>query len=416
MPGAELHIETLVLHGAYAPEPATGAAAPPIFQSTSFAHRTAEELEAVFAGREAGFVYTRIGNPTLASFERRMAVLEDGIAAVSCASGMAAISAVALTLAGAGDEIVSGASVFGGTHSLFKHGLSRYGITTRFVEATDVEAYRRAIGERTRLVFVETIGNPRLDVPDLAALAAAAHANGVPLVVDNTLTTPVLLRPKTLGADIVVHSTSKFINGHGTAVGGVVVDCGAFDWSQARYAHLRRFYDRVGGLAFTAALRQRVLRELGFCCSPFNAFLTAIGVESLVVRVERHCSNALAAAEFLSGDARVEEVRYPGLPAHREHELARRQFGERYGALLTLRLGAKERCFRFINGLKRAQNLANLGDAKTLVIHPASTICRGADEGERRAMGVTDDLVRFSIGIEHVDDIVEDIDASLALL
>lgn len=412
----KLHIETQLIHGAYAPDEETGATTLPIFQSTSFAYKTAEGLEAVFAGREAGFVYTRINNPTLDLFERRMTVLEDGLAAVSCSSGMAAISCTVLTLAGTGDEIVSGNSIFGGTYSLFDHTLKRYGITTRFVESTDVEAYRDAITDQTKLIFVETIGNPKLDVPDVAAIAEIAKERGVVMVVDNTVTTPVLVQPKKLGADIVIHSTSKYINGHGNAIGGIIIDCGTFDWSNSRYDHLKPFYDRVKNFTFIASLRNQVYRDLGCCFSPFNAFLMSVGVESLAVRMERHCSNAFRVAEFFSAHPKVDEVRYPGLDSHPNHEAARRQFNDRYSALLTLRLGTKDKCFRFINSLKRVQNLANLGDAKTLVIHPASTFCIDANDEERRAMGVTDDLVRFSIGLEHIDDILSDIDESLKKL
>ncbi|NQT94588.1 MAG: O-acetylhomoserine aminocarboxypropyltransferase/cysteine synthase [Lentisphaerae bacterium] len=408
-----MHVETKLLHGAFTPEETTGATALPLFQSTSFAYESAEELEAVFAGREAGFVYSRIQNPTLDRFERRMTVLEDGLASVSCASGMAAISTTVLALAGSGDEIVSGNSVFGGTYSLFAHTLARYGITTRFVETTDADAYRRAVNDRTKLIFVETLGNPKLDVPDIVAIAKVAEEHGIVLVVDGTATTPVLCRPKELGADIVIHSTSKYINGHGNAVGGIIVDCGSFDWGSPRYSHLKPFHDRLRHFAFAACLRNRVHRDLGCCFSPFNAFLMSIGIESLAVRMERHCTNARHVAEHLARDPRVGEVRYPGLAKHPDREVAERQFGDRYGALLTLRLETKDRCFKFMNALKRILNLANLGDAKTLVVHPASTFCRDAGEEEREAMGVTDDLVRLSIGIEHVDDIIEDIDQAL---
>jgi O-acetylhomoserine (thiol)-lyase len=408
-----MHLETKLLHGAYAPEEKTGATSLPIFQSSAFAYESAEQLESVFAGRAPGFVYSRINNPTLDRFERRMTALEEGLASVACASGMAAISTTALALAGAGDEIVSGNSIFGGTYSLFAHTLPRYGITTRFVETTDVDAYRDAITDRTRLIFVETIGNPKLDVPDIEAIAAVAREHGIVLVVDNTVTTPVLCRPKALGADIVIHSTSKYINGHGNAIGGTIVDCGTFDWGTPRYAHLKEYHDRVRQFAFVASLRNRVHRDLGCCFTPFNAFLMSIGMESLALRMERHCSNAAAVAEVLSRDARVEHVRYPGLPAHPNHKVAGRQFDDTYGALLTLQLGTKARCFKFINALQHVQNLANLGDAKTLVIHPASTFCREANDSERNAMGVTEDLVRVSIGIEHVDDICEDITQAL---
>ncbi len=408
-----LHLDTRLLHGANEPDASTGATVPAIVQSAAFAYETAEGLEAVFAGRAPGYVYSRIANPTVAQFERRIAALEEGRGALACASGMAAISAAALGLAGAGDEIVSGNSVFGGTYSLFAKTLARLGIVTRFVEATDVSAYRRAITDRTRLIFVETIGNPKMDVPDLAAISAVAREHGVALVVDNTVTTPLLLQPKTLGADLVVHSTTKFINGHGNAIGGILVDTGTLDWSHPRYAHLQTLQKRVGGMAFLVYLRNRLVRDLGSGLSPFNAFLMSIGVESLGVRMERHCSNAQRVANFLSRHPRVIETRYPGLAIHSDHALAARQFQNRFGAVLTLRLADKAQCFRFINGLERARNLASLGDAKTLVIHPASTICRELDADERRAVGVTEDLIRMSVGIEHPDDILADLENGL---
>ncbi len=411
-----MHIETELLHDAYAPDPETGATVPPLYQSSSFAYESAEQLEKVFAGRDAGYVYTRINNPTLDQFERRMTALEKGLASVSCASGMAAISTTVLALAGAGDEIVSGNSIFGGTYSLFAHTLSRYGIRTRFVETTDVEAYRQAISDRTKVIFVESIGNPKLDVPAIDLISAVAREKNVVLVVDNTVTTPVICKPRALGADIIVHSTSKYVNGHGNAIGGIIVDCGTFDWTSDRYAHMKELAERVRSFAFMASLRTRFHRDLGCCFSPFNAFLMSMGVESLALRVERHCSNALSVARMLASDSRVESVCYPGLEQHPDHDVARSQFGSMFGGLLTLRLGSKERCFRFINGLKLAQNVANLGDAKTLVIHPASTFCRDAADEECVAMGVSDDLVRLSVGLEHRDDIIADIDQSLSLV
>ena len=411
-----LHPETQLIHGGYSPDPETGATTVPISQSASFAYPTARHMENVFAGRDAGYTYSRINNPTLAQFEKRLTVLEDGLGAVSCSSGMAAITATILALAGTGDEIISGNSIFGGTYSLFDYTLARYGITTRFVESTDTDAYRAAVTDRTRAIFVETIGNPKLDVPDIAAIATIAKEHGIALIVDNTVTTPLLLRPRSLGADVVVHSTSKYVNGHGNAIGGIIVDTGSFDWSSPRYPHLGPFHSRVRNFAFLALLRNRIHRDIGCCCSPFNAFLMSIGIESLGVRMERHCSSAMGIAETLASDGRVKDVRYPGLTAHPDHETARRQFDGRYGALLTFRLGSKERCFRFIDGLQHAQILANLGDAKTLVIHPASTFCRDADAEQRTAMGVTDDLVRLSIGLEYFDDIMDDIDQALGRL
>ncbi len=407
------NLETQIIQNAHAPDPASGTAASSLDQNTAYAYESAEALEDVFAGRAPGYVYSRIGNPTVASFERRMAQLEDGLGAVACASGMAAISTAVMALAGAGDEIIAGNSLFGGTWSLFTQTLPRFGITTRFVESTDPDAYRRIVTDRTRLIFVETIGNPKLDVPDLAAIATVARRHGVVMVVDNTVTTPLLCRPKSLGADLVIHSASKFINGHGNAIGGVIVDCGIFDWSASRYPHLHDWHKRAGDQALLAYLRNLIRRDLGGCLAPFNAFLLGMGIESLAVRMDRHCVNADRVARFLAADPRVCEVRYPGLENHLGHRMAQRQFGGRYGALITLRLKDKEQCFRFINGLKLARNLANLGDAGTLVIHPASTFCRDLPETARRAVGVSDDLVRLSIGLEHPDDLITDLNQAL---
>jgi O-acetylhomoserine (thiol)-lyase len=407
------HPDTAFLHAAFTPEEQTGCMDYPIYAGTAFAHNTAEGLEALFAGRDAGYVYTRLQNPTLASLERTLTALEGGTGAIACASGMAAISATTLALAASGDEIVAGSSLFGGTFSLFERTLRRCGITPQFVDPTSTQAVRAAINDRTRMVFIETLGNPRLDVPDIAAISEVTRAEGVALVVDSTITTPALLRPGAEGADIVVHSMSKFLNGHGTAISGAIVDTGRFDWSSPRYAHLKPHYTKVREFAFLASLRSQVHRDLGGCISPFNAFLVAMGMESLGVRMERHCTNALRIAEALSSDRRISAVRYPGLPDHPDHAVARRQFVGRFGALLTIRLGSKENCFRFINALKLPRNVANLGDARTLVIHPASTICREATPDQRQAMGVTEDLIRLSIGLEHADDLIADIQQAL---
>ncbi len=416
MTTAPWQLETKVIHGGFEPDEQTGATSAPIVQSTAFAYGSAEDIEAVFAGRDAGFVYSRIANPTVSAFEARITALEDGLGAIAVSSGMAAISSLALALAGSGEEIVAGSSLFGGTYSLFRHTLSRYGIGVRFVDPRNPAAFREAISDATRLVFVETIGNPKLDVPDVAAIAAITRERGVPLVVDSTVTTPLLVQPKRLGADLIVHSTSKFINGHGNAIGGIIVDAGTFDWSNPRFPHLASFRARVGQFALLAALRNRICRDLGCCLAPFNAFLLSMGIETLGVRMERHCANAARLAAFLATHPKVDETGYPGLDTHPDHVLANRQFGGRYGALVTLRLGTKERCFAFVNRLRLARNLANLGDARTLVIHPASTICRDLNEEERLAMGVTEDLVRLSVGIEDPADILGDIEQALDAL
>jgi O-acetylhomoserine (thiol)-lyase len=406
-------LETRLIHGAQAQEQMAGATAPAIVQSTAFAYGSAEEIEAVFAGREAGYVYSRISNPTVGAFEARLTALEDGLGAIAVSSGMAAISSLALALAGSGEEIVAGSSLFGGTYSLFRHTLSRYGIGVRFVDPRNPAAFREAISDATRLVFVETIGNPKLDVPDIAAIAAITRERGIPLVVDSTVTTPLLVQPKRLGADLIVHSTSKFINGHGNAIGGIIIDAGTFDWSSPRFPHLAPFRARVGQFALLAALRNRICRDLGCCLAPFNAFLLSMGIETLGVRMERHCASAARLAAFLATHPKVDETGYPGLDMHPDHVLANRQFSGRYGALVTLTLGTRGRCFDFINRLRLAKNLANLGDTRTLVIHPASTICRDLDEEERLAMGAPEDLVRLSVGIEDPADILGDIEQAL---
>lgn len=416
MSDKDLHIETQFIHGGYEPEKTTGATQAPIFASTAFAYETAESIEDVFAGRDFGYVYSRLNNPTLTTFEARMTLLESGFASLVCSSGMAAISTTVMTLAGQSDEIISGASIFGGTYSLFDRTLPRYGITTKFVEATDVDAYRDAITDKTRLIFVETIGNPRLDVPSIAEIATVAKEHDVVLVVDNTASTPYLVQPASLGADIVIHSTSKFINGNANAIGGVLIDAGSYDWSHPRAERIHEYEERAGKFALMAAMRSLIHRDLGCCLSPFNAFLMSTGIETLGVRMQRHCENAQAVAEWLNADSRVEDTRYIGLDSHPDYEVATTQFGGRYGALLTLRLGTRERSFAFINGLKRAQILANLGDVKTLVVHPESTICRDATEDQQQQMGVTPDLVRVSVGIEHIDDIKADFDESLSKL
>ncbi len=408
-----LHLETQLVHGAGASEPSIEATTPPIVQSTAFTYGSAEKIEAVFAGREAGYVYSRIANPTVAAFEAKMTALEDGVGSIAVSSGMAAISSLVLALAGSGDDIVAGSSLFGGTYSLFQHTLSRYGIRVRFVDPTRPEAFREAIGDATRLVFVETIGNPKLDTPDLAALSAITRELGVPLVVDSTVTTPLLVQPKRLGADLVVHSASKFINGHGNAIGGVLIDAGSFDWASPRFPHLAPYRAKVGRFALLAALRNRIYRDLGCCLAPFNAFLLSMGLESLGVRMERHCENSARVATFLAAHPQVADTGYPGLDSHPGHAVAQRQFAGRYGALLTLKLGTKERGFRFINALRLAKNSANLGDTRTLVLHPASTIYRDFIAEERSAMGAPDDLVRLAIGIEQADDILADLSQAL---
>lgn len=403
----KLRFDTLLIHGGAEPGPA-GATTVPIVQSSSFAHATAEELEDIFRGRRMGQVYTRINNPTNESLERRLTLLEGGIATIATASGMAAITTAVLTIARSGDEILSSSSVFGGTFSLFRDTLSNYGITARFVDPTDIAAVRGGVTEKTRLVFVETIGNPKMDVPDIGAIAAVAREAGVPLLVDATVTTPYLARGKELGADIVLHSTSKFINGTGSAIGGAIVDLGTFNWDSPKFPHFVEFVKKYRNFAFSARARKLIHKDFGACAAPMNSFLLAEGVETLGLRMERHCGNALQLARFLNGHGKVRWVNYPGLPDSPYHAAAERQFGGRFGGILTFGLADKPAAFRFINALTLAKNLANIGDAKTLVIHPASTICADYGPEEKGLMGVTEEMVRVSVGIEAIDDIIED--------
>ncbi len=402
------HLETLMIHGGGRPDTATGAPLPPIAQSNAFSYKSAEQLERVFAGREPGYIYSRIANPTVSFLENRIAFLEGGMAALAAASGMNAISTLAATLCGAGGQIVSSRTIFGGTYSLFSKTLPHLGIETVFADATSPNALAAAISDRCRMVFVETISNPAMDVADLAAIAEVTKKAGVPLVVDSTVTTPYLIRPREFGADLVVHSTSKFINGHGTAIGGILVDSGSFDWRSERHPHLEEFVRKAGPFALMAALRQRYGRDLGGCQSPMNAFLQTVGLETLAVRMDRHCSNTASLATFLKQHPAVRRVGYPGLTDNRFYQLASRQFGGKFGSILTFELANKEQSFRLINSLRLATNLANLGETRTLVIHPASTIFQDCADKEKEIGGVTSGLIRVSVGLEHCEDIIGD--------
>ncbi len=387
-------------------------------QSAAFAHGTAEELEDIFRGRAAGKVYTRLANPTTEALEKRLAALEGGGAVIAAASGMAAITTAVLTILRAGDEILSSSSLFGGTFSLFRDTLSHYGITARFVDPCDPDGFRAAIHERTRLLFVETIGNPKLDVPDIPALAAIAHEAGLPLLADTTVTTPYLAGGARLGADILVCSTTKYINGTGATLGGAtlggaIVDRGVFDWNNPNFPHFNEFHRKFREFAFTARARKLVHKDLGACPAPFNSFLLAEGLQTLGLRMERHCANALALARFLKGHPRVARVNYPGLEDSPHHTVASRLYGGRYGGLVTFGVGDRAAAFRVINRLRLARIAANIGDAKTLVLHPASTICAEYTAEERARLGAAEDLVRVSAGIEDPRDIIEDFRSAL---
>ncbi len=407
-------------------DPTTNARAVPIYATTSYVFNSPEHAANLFALREFGNIYTRLMNPTTDVFERRIADLEGGVAAVATASGQAAETLALLNLARSGESIVSAASLYGGTYTLFEHTLPRLGIRTKFVDANDPSTVAAAIDDTTRAVYVETIGNPKLDVPDFEALSRIAHAAGVPLIVDNTFGTPFLFRPIEHGADIVVHSATKWIGGHGTSIGGVVVDGGTFDWkSSPRFKpfyvdpepayHGIKFAETFGPAAFAIRLRVILLRDLGATLSPFNSFLFLQGLETLHLRIERHSSNALTIARFLEKHPAVTWVSYPGLPPHPTHKLAARYLEGGFGGILTFGVkGGDEAARKVISALKLFSLLANVGDAKSLVIHPWSTTHAQLTETDRLASGVSPDLLRLSVGIEDVEDLREDLDRALA--
>ncbi|MCP4258385.1 MAG: O-acetylhomoserine aminocarboxypropyltransferase/cysteine synthase [Planctomycetes bacterium] len=400
--------DTLSIHGGFHGDSINGATAVPIHQTVSYAYKTAQELADVFHGKAPGYIYTRIANPTTTALEARLTVLEDGIGCIATSSGMAAIASVVMSLTRAGDEIIAATGIFGGTVSLFENTLGRFGVKTNFVDAVDTNQFAKAINDRTKLIFIETIGNPRMDVPDMPAIADIAHKANIPLVVDNTVTTPFLIRPVDFGADIVVHSTSKFINGHGTAIGGAIIDTGNYNWRKGAFNDIRDLSERVGQLAFLANLRNLIYRDLGGCPAPMNSFLMLQGLETLPGRMVKHDKNAWKLAQFLQTHPKVSWVNYPGLTNSKFNDRVTKLFAGRGGGLLTFGLGDKQQSFRFIDSLKLAKNLANLGDAKTLVVHPSSTIFHEFSISEQNKMGVTEDMVRVSVGIEDFEDIKAD--------
>ena len=417
--------ETLAIHAGQKPDPATNARAVPIYATTSYVFNDADHAARLFALQEFGNIYTRIMNPTNGVFEERVAAIEGGVGALAFASGQAAETATILNLARAGDNIVASSSLYGGTYNLFQWTLPKLGITTTFVDGSDPANFAPAIDANTKAIFLETIGNPRLDVPDIAAIADVAHGHGIPLVIDNTFA-PLLCQPIQHGADIVIHSATKWIGGHGTAIGGVVVDGGTFDWkASGRFPdfvepdpsyHGVSYVEAVGNLAFIIKLRVQVLRDTGGALSPFNSFLFLQGLETLPLRIERHASNALTVANWLQQDPRVTWVSYPGLASHPAHANAKRYLKGGFGGVLAFGIrGGREAGKALINNVKLFSLLANVGDAKSLIIHPATTTHQQLSAEDQLSTGVTEDLVRLSIGLEHVDDIIADLDQGLAI-
>ncbi len=420
-----LHLETVALHGGQQPDPTTGARAVPIYQTTSYQFRDTEHAANLFGLKEFGNIYTRLMNPTTDVLEKRIAQLDGGLGALAVASGQSAITLALLNVAQAGDEIVSADNLYGGTYNLFHYTFPRLGVTVKFVRSNDLDAFRAAIGPKTRAVYAESIGNPKLDVADVAGLARVAHEAGVPLVIDNTVS-PWLLRPIDHGADVVVYSATKFIGGHGTSLGGLIVDSGKFDWTNGRFPlvagpepsyHGLDFVEALkplGNIAYIVKARLTLLRDLGPAMSPFNAWLFIQGLETLHLRMPRHAENALAVSSWLEKHPRVAWVSYPGLAASPERERAAKYLGKGAGAILGFGItGGLEAGRRFIDALELVSHLANVGDAKSLAIHPASTTHQQLSAQEQRATGVTPDFIRLSVGIEHVDDIIADLGQAL---
>lgn len=420
----EYGFDTLALHAGQEVDSATTARAVPIYQTTSYVFHDTDHAANLFSLSEFGNIYTRIMNPTTDVFEKRVAALEGGVGALAVSSGQAAETLAILNIAGAGDEIVSAAALYGGTYNLFHYTLPKIGINVKFVDSRDPESFRQAITDKTKALYAETVGNPALDTLDIEAAAAVAHEAGIPLIVDNTMPSPYLIQPLKHGADIVVHSATKFIGGHGTSIGGVIVDGGQFPWDNGKFPeftepdpsyHGLEIYPTLGDLSFILKARVQMLRDYGPALSPFNSFMFVQGLETLPLRMERHSQNALAVAEFLQGHPKVNWVNYPGLSDHPSHELAKKYHREGlYGAILGFGIeGGLEAGRKFIDRLELHSLLANIGDAKSLVIHPASTTHSQLSAEEQQTTGVTDDYIRLSVGLESVDDIIYDLDQAL---
>lgn len=421
MSAENFRFDTIAVHGGQEVDPATNARAVPIYQTTSYVFNNTDHAANLFALKEFGNIYTRIMNPTTDVFEKRVAALEGGVGALALAAGQTAATFAILNIAGSGDEIVSANSLYGGTYNLFNHTLPEVGLKVTFVEPDDPDNFRRAITPKTKAVFIETIGNPKLDVADIETIANVAHEHGIPLIVDNTFATPYLCRPFEWGADIVIHSATKWIGGHGTSIGGIIVDSGKFDWAASgKFPRLTdpdpayhgvSYTEALGPLAYIIRARVRLLRDIGGPVSPFNSFLFLQGLETLHLRMERHVANAQAIAEYLNEHPSVSWVSYPGLPSHPSYELAKKYLPKGPGSVLTFGIkGGTPAALKFIDSLKLFSLLANVGDAKSLVIHPSTTTHQQLTAEEQRETGVTEDMIRLSIGIEDPADLIDDLE------
>jgi O-acetylhomoserine (thiol)-lyase len=420
---AKYHLETLALHAGQKVDSETLSRAAPIYQTTSYCFKDTEHAANLFALKEFGNIYTRLMNPTTDVLEKRLAALEGGVGGLGLSSGQSAIYVSIFNICGAGGHIVSSNSLYGGTVTLFSQTFAKLGIEVSFVDPKDPDNFAKAVKNNTRLIYIETIGNPKNDILQYEKIAAIAHDNGMPVICDNTVATPILFRPFEHGIDIVVHSCTKFIGGHGTSIGGAIVDSGKFDWTNGRYHELTepdpsyhgvKYVESFGPLAYIIKARTQFLRDMGSCMSPFNAFLFLQGLETLHLRMPRHSENALNLAKWLQKQDTVNWVNYPGLESHPDYKLAKRYLPNGQGAILGFGIkGGRQAGIKFINNVKLASHLANIGDSKTLVIHPASTTHQQLTEAEQIAAGVTDDYVRVSVGTEHIDDIIADFDQAL---
>lgn len=424
MPETNLSIETLTLHAGQVPDPTTLSRAVPLYQTTSYVFKSSEHAANLFGLKEFGNIYTRLMNPTTDVLEKRLAALDGGVAALAVASGQAAITYAVLNIAKAGDNIVSTNYLYGGTYNLFHYTLPRLGITVKFVDTSNPENIRQAIDANTRLVYSESVGNPKNNVDDFEAIAAVAHQAGLPYIVDNTVTTPFLFKPLEHGADIVVYSLTKFIGGHGTSIGGAVVDGGKFPWNNGKFPELTepdpsyhglKYWDALGAISYIIKMRVTILRDMGACISPFNSHQIILGLETLHVRMARHVENARVVAAWLEAHPSVVWVNYPGLASHKDHARALKYLPKGEGAIIGFGIkGGMEAGKKFIDNVKLLSHLANIGDAKSLVIHPASTTHQQLSAEEQVASGVTADFIRLSVGIEGVEDIIADIEQALA--
>jgi O-acetylhomoserine (thiol)-lyase len=422
---AKYHLETLALHAGQKVDSQTLSRAAPIYQTTSYCFKDTEHAANLFALKEFGNIYTRLMNPTTDVLEKRLAAMEGGVGGLGLSSGQSAIYVSIFNICGAGGHIVSSNSLYGGTVTLFGQTFAKLGIEVTFVDPKEPDNFAKAIRDNTRLIYIETIGNPKNDILQYEKIAAIAHDNGMPVICDNTVATPILFRPFEYGIDIVVHSCTKFIGGHGTSIGGAIVDSGRFDWTNGRYPELTepdpsyhgvKYVESFGELAYIIKARTQFLRDMGSCMSPFNAFLFLQGLETLHLRMPRHSENALKLAKWLQKQDTINWVNYPGLESHPDYKLAKKYLPNGQGAILGFGIkGGRQAGIKFINNVKLASHLANIGDSKTLVIHPASTTHQQLTEAEQLAAGVTDDYVRVSVGTEHIDDIIADFEQALKI-